>query len=81
VVPRCTTVRNDAPAVGGVRLVRQEVGQVTGLPDASPDTVYIVSGMVLGALNGTRLDVVAPPPGADAIPENGHIVAVRGFVC
>lgn len=63
-----------------VRLIRQAVGQVTGLPDAAPDTVYIVSGMVLGALNGTRPDVVAPDTGADAIRENGQIVAVRGFV-
>lgn len=64
-----------------VRLVRQTMGQVTGLPDAQPDTIYIVSGMVLGALNGTRPDVVAPDTGPDAIRENGQITAVRGFVC
>lgn len=80
-VPRCATVRTEAPSVAGVRLVRQTVGQVTGLPDAAPDTTYIVSGMVLGALNGTRPDVVAPDTGPDAIRENGQIVAVRGFVC
>ena len=67
------------PAV--IRLVRQTVGQVTGLPDVAPDTIYIVSGMVLSALNGTRPDVVAPDTGPDAIRENGQIVAVRGFVC
>jgi hypothetical protein len=81
VVPRCATVRSEAHSVGGVRLVRQTVGQVTGLPESAPDTVYIVSGMVLGALNGTRSDVVAPDTGADAVRENGQIVAVRGFVC
>jgi hypothetical protein len=81
VVPRCATVRSEAHSVGGVRLIRQTVGQVTGLPESVPDTVYIVSGMVLGALNGTRSDVVAPDTGADAVRENGQIVAVRGFVC
>lgn len=81
IVPRCATVRNEAPAIGGVRLVRQTMGQVTGLPDAASDTIYIVSGMVLGALNGTRTDVVAPDTGPDAIRENGQITAVRGFVC
>ena len=81
VVPRCTTSRVEMPPIGGLRLVRQEVGAVTGLPDAAPDTIYIVSGMVLGALNGTRSDVVAPDTGADAVRENGQIVAVRGFVC
>lgn len=69
------------PAIGGVRLVRQTMGQVTGLPDATPDTILIVSGMVLSALNGARQDVVAPDTGADAIRENGQIVAVNGFVC
>jgi hypothetical protein len=81
IVPRCATVRSEAHNVGGVRLVRQTVGQVTGLPESAPDTVYIVSGMVLGALNGTRPDVVAPDTGADAVRENGQIVAVKGFVC
>lgn len=81
IVPRCATVRTEEPPIGGIRLVRQAFGQVTGLPESAPDTIYIVSGMVLSALNGTRTDVVAPDTGADAIRENGQIVAVRGFVC
>lgn len=81
VIPRCATVRSELPSVAGVRLIRQATGQVTGLPEAAPDTIYIVSGMVLAALNGQRPDVVAPDTGADAIRENGQIVAVRGFVC
>jgi len=81
ILPRCATVRNVAPPVGGIRVTSQTMGEVTGLPSPAPDTIYIVSGMVLGALNGTRPDVVAPDTGADAIRENGQIVAVRGFVC
>lgn len=89
IVPRCATVRTTLddivvqtePARFGVRLVRQTMGEVEGLPDATPDTILIVSGMVLAALNGARPDVVAPDTGADAVRENGQIVAVRGFVC
>ena len=80
IVPRCATVRTEADAVDGVRVVKQTLGAVQGLPEPKADTVYIVSAMVLGALNGTRSDVVAPDTGADAIRENGQIVAVRGFV-
>jgi hypothetical protein len=41
-----------------------------------------VSGMVLDALAGSRIgDVVAPDTGPDAVRnDQGHIVAVRGFV-
>ena len=56
-------------------------GQVEGLPDPQPDTIYIVSGLVMSALKGTRPDVVQPdtsPTGAIR-NENGQIVAVCGF--
>jgi len=80
-IPRCATVREEVGLCGPFRLVRQTMGQVTGLPEPQPDTIYIVSGMVLSALNGSRPDVVAPDTGADAMRENGQIVAVKGFVC
>lgn len=80
IVPRCATVRSEVGPIQGVRVTAQAMGAVTGLPDAVEGTVYIVSGMVLGALVGTRTDVVAPDTGPDAIRENGQIVAVRGFV-
>lgn len=79
-VPRCTTERSEATSVGGVRVITQKMGAVTGLPDPVEGVFYIVSGLVLGALNGTRPDVVAPDTGPDAIRENGQIVAVKGFV-
>lgn len=89
IVPRCSTLRRERkgllvqalPVEFRVRLVRQEMGAVEGLPDAVPDTVYIVSGAVLSALNGARSDVVAPDTGPDAVRENGQIVSVKGFVC
>ena len=81
IVPRCATVRSETAPVGGVRIVRQVAGDVTGLPAPEAGTAYIVSGMVLAALNGARQDVFAPDTGADAVRENGQIVAVRGLVC
>lgn len=82
-VARVDTVRKELPNRLGFRLVRQVFGDVTGLPDPSPEdnTIYIVSGVVLSALNGSRIDVVAPDTGADAVRKNGQIVAVHGFVC
>jgi hypothetical protein len=81
-VARVSVNSTDVGSVGGVRLRAQLKGQVTGIPAPVDGVVYIVSGMVLDALGGTRRgDVVAPDTGADAIRENGQIVAVRGFVC
>ena len=67
----------------GVKIPVQKTtfGQVEGLPEPQDGTIYIVSGLVMTALAGTRDDVVQPdtsPAGAirDA---DGRIVAVRGF--
>lgn len=80
ILPRCATVRSAAMMFSGLRVVRQSLGPVEGLPAPAEGTTYIVSGMVLAALAGTRPDVVAPDTGSDAIREGGQIVAVRGFV-
>lgn len=80
VVPRCATVRSEPATVGGVRIVTQSMGEVTGLPDPVEGVALIVSAMVLGALKGSRPDVFAPDTGADAIREGGQIVSVRGLV-
>jgi hypothetical protein len=42
-----------------VRLVRTEYGEVTGLPEPQPGTMYIVSAMVRQAVPDRR-DVVSP---------------------
>ena len=80
-IARVAAIREVAADLGPHRVMRQSFGQVEGLPEPSPNTVYIVSGMVLSALAGSRGDVVAPDTGPDAIRNNGQIVAVRGFVC
>lgn len=80
ILPRCSTVRKEVAPIAGVRITVQTVGDVVGLPPAEEGVALIVSAMVLSALNGTRADVFAPDTGADAVRENGQIVAVRGLV-
>jgi len=80
IIPRCATVRSEPAFVGGVRVVAQSMGEVTGLPAQKDGVALIVSALVLGALKGTRQDVFAPDTGADAVRENGQIVSVRGLV-
>ena len=87
---RVATVRFALGDRGGVRITAQNLGQIDGLPAPAEGVLYIVSGMVLDALkrqagpagaSRAGADVFAPDTGADAIRENGQIVAVRGLVC
>lgn len=55
-------------------------GEVLDLPQPQPNTMYIVSAMVLSALNGERNDVVAPNSGKAVRDEKGNILHVDGFV-
>ena len=63
----------------GFEVVTNTYGSVTGLPDPSPGRNYIVSGMVLDALQGSRFDVYAP--GALLRDEKGHPVGCIGLRC
>ena len=55
---------------------RHTFGQIEGLPEPKPDTIYIVSGMVRDALEG-RLDVLAPDTGKTAVrSSNGQVAYV-----
>ena len=65
---------------GGATMSAVEYGEVSGLPEAQADTMYIVSGLVRSALGTSRPDVVSPDSGPTAIRENGQVVAVRGWV-
>nr|DAN74399.1 MAG TPA: hypothetical protein [Caudoviricetes sp.] len=61
----------------------QQFGQVTGLPEPTASTLYIVSALVLTAVKAQgRIDCVAPATGhPDCIRnEKGFIVSVPGFV-
>jgi hypothetical protein len=80
-IARVSTERAPQPDIAGIRIISQKFGGVSGLPAPMPGTIFIVSSMVLSALNGARPDVFAPDTGADAVRDSdGKIVAVRGLV-
>ena len=61
---------------------RQVFGDVTGLPAPEAGTLFVVSGLVLSALAGSRTDVVAPATGHPDVVRNAdkQIVSVPGWV-
>ena len=61
---------------------QQVFGEGLRLPAAQAGVRYIVSGMVLAALKGSRSDVVAPATGHPQCVRNdkGHILSVPCFV-
>lgn len=63
-------------------IYRVQYGSVTNLPRPEKGTSYIVSGMVLSALDGSRDDVVAPNTSHPDVKRNssGQIESVPGFV-
>ena len=66
--------------VSGLPVVRSETGDVTGLPEPQPDTVFLVSLFVLSACKN-RTDVFAPDTGSTCVRNSaGHIVGVRQFI-
>jgi hypothetical protein len=63
--------------VNGVAIVHTEFGDITGLPDPAPDTLYIV-GMIV-AQAARRSDLISPDTGPSAFRKAGQIVGVRRF--
>ncbi|MEK4951905.1 hypothetical protein NST12_16560 [Bacillus sp. FSL W8-1127] len=83
-VARVATQQTVVGNVAGIDVVRTVFGDVDGLPAPQPDTVYIVSTLVLQALkaNGVdRDDVVAPDTSPTSVIRNadGQIVGVKRF--
>jgi hypothetical protein len=79
-VARVTSQEVPGDPVGDIPTVRRVWGDVDGLPAPAPDTVYLVSSLVLEHVRG-RDDVMAPDTGPTAIRDSaGQIVAVRRFV-
>jgi hypothetical protein len=79
-VARVSCVPTLVDSIGGIPVSSQEFGEITGLPEFEVGTYVVVSGMVLAALKGSRIDVVGPDTGPTAVRENGQVVAVTGFV-
>ena len=80
VVARVAADLQEVKTIGGVQLYRQTFGDVEGLPEVIPGTMYIVSAMVLDAVD--RDDCVAPATSSKETIRNeaGQIVSVPGFV-
>jgi hypothetical protein len=80
VVARVAADLQEVETVNGVQFFRQTFGDVEGLPEEVPGTMYIVSALVLGAVD--RGDCVAPATGHKDVVRNeaGQIISVPGFI-
>lgn len=83
-VARVTTQQTVVGNIAGIDIVRTVFGDIDGLPAPQPDTVYVVSTLVLQALKDagvSRNDVVAPDTSPQSAVRNadGQIVGVKRF--
>ena len=79
-VARVSTVQKVVGNINSIEIVETIQGKVEGLPEHKENTFYIVSAIVLSALKGTRVDVIAPDTGNTAIRnDKGQIIAVSRF--
>jgi len=80
-VPRNSVVVNVSEVIiresDGTMITKLVYGDIVGLPAPQEDVMYIVSAVVLNALNGSREDCVAPSrPVRDS---KGVVMGCRGF--
>lgn len=86
VLPRVTTTPGAAETLPGIPcpvMGRATFGGVAPMPAPEDGVLFIVSGMVLAALGGSRPDVVAPGTGPNdgtIRDEAGRIVAVTRLI-
>ena len=78
-IPRVAVSSVDDGDIDGIPVVRTVYGAVEGLPEYQEGVTLIVSVLVLSALNGIRLDCVAPDtsPASAIRNDAGQIVGVR----
>ena len=80
IVARVTMTQKEIGKILGMPVYKSVWGEVENLPPAETGTVYLVSQIVLQALNGNRPDVIAPNTALAVRDENGKIIGVRGFI-
>jgi hypothetical protein len=68
--------------VNGIPCVKNEYGEVVGLPAPENDTLYLVNAIVLERAKSAmgRRDCIAPDTGPTAIRDKGQVIAVVRFV-
>ena len=76
VVARVEKTGRDIERFGDFNIIRDTYGEIYGLPEPQPDTLYVVSAQVLNALNDTRPDVVSV---ANQIKTNSSAMVAEGF--
>lgn len=67
--------------VDGIEIVRTTFGEIEGLPNPQPGTIFIVSLLVLQAAAGKRDDLIGPDTGPGSVVRDAErqIVGVRRF--
>lgn len=76
-VARVETQQERQNDIDGIPVYVTSFGDVIGLPDSEPETVYIVS--ILVAQRAQRDDVLSPLTDSTAVRKDGQIFAVRGL--
>ena len=79
-VARVLSITEVRDTVMCIPVTAVEYGQVEFLPDPQPDTIYLVSSMVLDRVSG-RNDVYAPDTSPYSVvrDDDGRIVGVKCF--
>lgn len=76
-VARCKVENVQVDEINGIPVVTAEYGDIVGLPEAVPGTIYVTSMLV--AQRSGRQDVFGPDSGPSAIRVDGQVVAVRNL--
>lgn len=81
IVARVSTTQEIVGSINGIPVQKIKYGNVENLPEPQEDVVFIVSQMVLSALNGSRTDVFAPDTGKGAVRDKeGKILGTLNLV-
>ena len=74
---RCVEERKNLDFINEIPVVKLSYGEVYGLPEEKENTIYIVSYIVLRALNNSRNDVFTV---TDTVRDNdGRIIGFRAL--
>ena len=76
-VARVSSTTSIVDVIDGIEISEVTFGEVVNLPEPVKDVRFIVSGLVLSALKGTRADVLAP--GELVRNESGQPIGCMGL--
>lgn len=76
-VARCAVERTPLAPFANFPVFKSKFGEVQDLPEPRENTIYVVSALVVSALNGARPDVYCP--GEAVRDESGRIIGCIGL--